>query len=131
MPVAATFEPMFDKTSLSRATLHAPQGGTLMVDGVLASDQSEWILDDLVPTSWLRHLPALYGTILSPGLLAFRLLGSDGVQGLDAALGITWLGHYYGRQVLVALPAMVLGCKVVRGGLGASNLPRRAGHSRP
>ena len=75
------------------------QGGTLLVDGVLASDQSDWLLDDVVPPGWHRHLPALYGTLLAPVRLAYRVLGPAGVAAVDGALGASRLGHRCGVLV--------------------------------
>lgn len=81
------------------------QGGTLLVRGVLASDQSEWLLDDLVPPGWAPRLPALYGALLWVGRAAYRLLGPAGVRRVDAALRLTHLGHTYGPRAAAAVPA--------------------------
>ncbi|KAL4421656.1 hypothetical protein ABPG75_010947, partial [Micractinium tetrahymenae] len=81
------------------------RGGTLVVDGVLASDQSDWVLGDIVPASWRRHLPAVYGVVMSPLRLLFHLLGPAGLEALDSALGIIWLGRNHSKQMLAALPA--------------------------
>ncbi|KAL4440600.1 hypothetical protein ABPG75_003601 [Micractinium tetrahymenae] len=81
------------------------EGGTLVVDGVLASDQSDWILDDVVPASWRPLLPAVYGMLMSPLRLLFHLLGPAGLERLDSALGITWAGHNHGASLAAALPA--------------------------
>ena len=76
-----------------------------MVDGLLASDQSEWVLDDVVPAAWRRHLSALYGAVLAPLRGLYAALGPRGMLRLDAALAISWWGHHYGHELLVQLPA--------------------------
>lgn len=38
----------------------AAQGAYLIVDGVVASPHSDFVLDDLVPAAWAKHLPAIY-----------------------------------------------------------------------
>lgn len=75
---------------------------------MLASDQSDWFLDDLVPATWRAHLPALYGAILVVGRATYRLLGPQGVQRVDSALGLTYYGHHYGQQIAVHLPVAVV-----------------------
>ncbi|KAL4424164.1 hypothetical protein ABPG75_001465 [Micractinium tetrahymenae] len=89
-------------------------GGTLVVDGVLASDQSEWLLDDLVPAAWRRHLPAVYEAILVVGRAAYRLLGPELTAKVDAACQFTENGRKAAdvisaaavpvRELLAALP---------------------------
>ncbi|KAL4429187.1 hypothetical protein ABPG77_010166 [Micractinium sp. CCAP 211/92] len=81
------------------------EGGIPVVNGMLASDQSSWVLDDAVPASWRAHLPAVYGLVMSPLRLLFHLLGPAGLEKLDTALGITYMGHHHGKRLLAALPA--------------------------
>lgn len=91
--------------ALSSTPRPSPQGGIPVVNGMLASDQSSWVLDDAVPASWRAHLPAVYGLVMSPLRLLFHLLGPAGLEKLDTALGITYMGHHHGKRLLAALPA--------------------------
>ena len=77
----------------------ALQGGTILVDGVLASDQSEWLLDNLVPPAWRPHLPAVYEAILVLGRGAYRVLGPELAIAVDSSLCITAVGHKLGRLI--------------------------------
>ncbi|KAL4438542.1 hypothetical protein ABPG77_000190 [Micractinium sp. CCAP 211/92] len=81
-------------------------GGTLLVDGVLASDQSEWLLDDVVPAAWRRHLPAVYEALLAAGRVAYRLLGPELTARADAACHFTTLGRG-ASEVIGAAAALV------------------------
>ena len=83
-----------------------PQGGNIVVDGVLASDQSEWLLDDVVPAAWVRHLPCLYVALQSPARWAYWVMGPARLQALDAAIGIQWVGHHL-PLLTARLPAAV------------------------
>ncbi|PSC74266.1 hypothetical protein C2E20_2665 [Micractinium conductrix] len=74
-------------------------GGTILVDGVLASDQSEWLLDNLVPPAWRPHLPAVYEAILVLGRGAYRVLGPELAIAVDSSLCITAVGHKLGRLI--------------------------------
>ena len=78
------------------------------MDGVLASDQSEWLLDDVVPARWTVHLPRLYCAIMAPLRWAYWTLGPTGIVALDTVLGIQYLGH---RVPLITsrLPAVASG----------------------
>lgn len=75
------------------------QGGTILVDGVLASDQSEWLLDEVVPASWRPHLPAVYGVLTLPGRLVYRWLGPELTRRIDAAAGVTDTLRGLGRLI--------------------------------
>ena len=88
-----------------------------MVDGVLASDQSSWLLDDIVPAAWARHLPALYEAIMAPLRWVYSAAGPKALEALDAVLGIQWIGHRV-PLVFAHLPTVLCGvaaAKVLRG----------------
>jgi len=91
-------------------------GGTIIVDGVLASDQSDWILDDLVSESLIKYIPSIYNAITAPARWAFWALGPARWAALDDMLGVSFIGHNYGRIVIFrfvpfAVAAMLLGVK--------------------
>jgi len=50
--------------------------GTVVVDGVVASVHSEWLLDDFMPASRTSHLHGIYQKLLLPGRGLYRLLGA-------------------------------------------------------
>jgi len=79
-------------------------GGTVVVNGVLASDQSEWILDDLVPASMVKHLPAIYASLVAPARWAFWALGAERWSAVESALGVSLVGHNFGTTVMVHAP---------------------------
>lgn len=42
------------------------QGGHLVVNGVVASAHSDWVLDDVVPPRMVPYLPEIYQAIFRP-----------------------------------------------------------------
>lgn len=76
------------------------------MDGVLASDQSEWLFDDIVPAAWRRHLPAVYEALLLVGRVAYRLLGPELTAKVDAACKFTTIGRG-ASEVIGAAAALV------------------------
>ena len=57
------------------------QGGFIVVNGVLASAHSDWLLDDLVPASWQPALPAIYQALFRPLFWVYRLRGPAAFAG--------------------------------------------------
>ncbi|CAE7681139.1 wrt-1 [Symbiodinium sp. CCMP2456] len=57
--------------------------GTLIVDGVVASAHSDWLLDDFCPRRCVGWLPATYQALFLPGRLLYRGLGSMAADVLD------------------------------------------------
>lgn len=57
--------------------------GTIVVDGVVASCHSSWILDDLIPQSLQSSLPGLYQAIFLPGRWLYHLFGPSAANLLD------------------------------------------------
>ncbi|KAL4429043.1 hypothetical protein ABPG77_006082 [Micractinium sp. CCAP 211/92] len=72
------------------------QGGTIVVNDVVASDQSEWLLDALAPASWQPALPAIYDALLLPARAIYWLVGPAAVRKIDAALALSSAGHHLG-----------------------------------
>ncbi len=56
------------------------QGGNLVVDGILASSHSDWVLDDVVPPCMVPYLPAIYQAILRPIYWAQQLFCADWIK---------------------------------------------------
>lgn len=109
---------------MGRLVIPTPQPHLKMPLACAFPPQSDWILDDVVPASWRRHLPGIYGIAMSPLRLLSRLLGPDRLEKLDSALGITWLGLNHGSRLLVALPATA-----AAGALAAALARHRRGSS--
>jgi hypothetical protein len=51
------------------------QGADIIVDGVVASSHSDWILDDVTPAAWRHMLPAIYDVLLYPIYLFVSAVG--------------------------------------------------------
>ncbi|CAL8466183.1 g5719 [Coccomyxa elongata] len=50
------------------------KGGHLVVNGVVASAHSDWVLDDVVPTGMVPYLPEIYQAVFRPIYWAQQLL---------------------------------------------------------
>ena len=48
------------------------QSGQILVDDVLASSHSDWLLDGLVPARFTHYLPAVYQSIMALAFLLYR-----------------------------------------------------------
>jgi hypothetical protein len=53
------------------------QGANIIVDGVIASSHSDWILDGITPASWRHLLPSIYDVLLYPIYLFTSAIGPD------------------------------------------------------
>ena len=87
-------------------------GGLPVVDGVVASDQSEWVLDGVVPADATPQLPRLYSALFAPLRWAYLALGPR-VWGQVIAPAVAHLGHTYGSLLFLHLPALALAAAVV------------------
>jgi hypothetical protein len=47
----------------------------LIVDGVVVSPHSDWVLDGITPESWRHWLPAVYEVLLAPIYLLYSIVG--------------------------------------------------------
>ena len=88
-------------------------GGLPVVDGVVASDQSEWVLDDVVPAGVVPQLPSVYGALFAPLRWAYLALGPR-VWGQVIAPAVAHLGHTYGSLLFLHLPALALAVVAAR-----------------
>ena len=100
---------------------HCAQGGFIVVNGVLASAHSDWLLDDLVPASWQPALPAIYQALFRPLFWVYRLRGPAAFAGFRAPLTPAELLGTSVRVLLSPLPLALLlvaglGCGAVRRG---------------
>lgn len=57
--------------------------GTIVVDGVVASCHSSWILDDLTPQKLLPWLPTAYQALFLPGRWLYQMFGPAAANLLD------------------------------------------------
>lgn len=57
--------------------------GTIVVDGVVASCHSSWILDDLTPQKLLPWLPTAYQALFLPGRWLYQMFGPAAASFLD------------------------------------------------
>lgn len=51
------------------------QGGLIVVNKVVASTHSHWLLDDIVPVSAIPYLPCAYQLVLKPLFTMAKLVG--------------------------------------------------------
>jgi len=57
--------------------------GRIVVNGVLASAHSDWVLDEWTPSSWTRFLPSVYQAMFLPGRWLYRVAGPSAADALD------------------------------------------------
>lgn len=57
--------------------------GKVVVNGVVASAHSDWILDRWIPSSMSRYLPAVYQVMFLPGRWLYELAGTSAADALD------------------------------------------------
>lgn len=80
------------------------KSGYIVVDGVLASAHSEFLLDDFTPESMRHMLPHIYQALFKPMTLLYNTLGPKAVEGLTDTV-VPWVHSNY-----TALQAMLAGC---------------------
>ena len=88
-------------------------GGLPVVDGVVASDQSEWVLDGVVPADAVPQLPRVYAALFAALRWAYLALGPR-VWGQLVAPTFAHLGHTYGSLLFLHLPALALAVVAAR-----------------
>lgn len=99
-----------DSSLINKEGLFNPYtlSGKIVVNGVVASAHSEWILDSLMPLVYRRHLPAVYQAMFLPGRWLYHLVGPNAADMLDVN---NPSNHGYGLEFLVAFASIcVLGC---------------------
>ena len=96
-------------TAVTKWGLYNPYtlGGTIIVNGVVASAHSEWFLDSLFQAVSLVHLlPAVYQMVLLPVRLVYTFLGKDLYialnQRFDAQVNIAQVGRQYAGTIAIA-----------------------------
>lgn len=57
--------------------------GKVVVNGVVASAHSEWLLDEWMPSLWTRYLPATYQAMFLPGRWLYQSVGPSAADVLD------------------------------------------------
>lgn len=91
-------------------------GGSVVVNNVLASAHSNWVLDGLVPASATGYLPYVYQALFAPGRVLYNMLGASAATVLDMnSPQQQEFGH--GLQFLVAalvLPFTILALSTKR-----------------
>lgn len=65
--------------------------GDIVVNGVLASAHSDWLLDAVMPDAWAHRLPAIYQVLMAPARLMYKMLGAEAVRRADAVVGFAKL----------------------------------------
>ena len=57
-------------------------GGNIVVNGVLSSAHSEFVLDDYMPAFMVKYLPAIYQAMFAPGRLLYAIGGTQAADAL-------------------------------------------------
>jgi hypothetical protein len=68
------------------------RGANLVVDGVVASPHSDWLLDSVTPAGLRKHLPALYELMLAPVYALYRAVGARNAEWLAHSVGLAEAG---------------------------------------
>ncbi|KXZ41335.1 hypothetical protein GPECTOR_541g547 [Gonium pectorale] len=82
------------------------RGADLVVDGVVASPHSDWILDWAAPASMDRYLPYVYEVLLAPVYGLYRIVGPSTAEWLAHGLGLAESGAESGLGYYVVVAAM-------------------------
>ncbi|KXZ53843.1 hypothetical protein GPECTOR_6g761 [Gonium pectorale] len=82
------------------------RGADLVVDGVVASPHSNWILDWATPASMARHLPYVYEILLAPVYGLYRMVGPVTAEWLAHGLGLAESGADSGLGYYVVMAGM-------------------------
>ena len=84
------------------------RGGNIVVNGIVASPHSEWILDNVVPSSLRGYLPHIYEAILTPIYYIYLAVGPAIAEWLAEDLGLSQENNgATGYLALVGLPVIV------------------------
>ncbi|KXZ41341.1 hypothetical protein GPECTOR_533g535 [Gonium pectorale] len=103
------------------------RGADLIVDGVVASPHSDWILDAVAPAWMVPYLPYIYEVLLAPVYGLYCMVGPATAEWLAHGLGLADVGsasHYgigyvvvlasFGAPLLVSAAALLGGSKAKR-----------------
>jgi hypothetical protein len=74
--------------------------GKIVVDGVVASAHSNWVLDDWTPSAMSQYLPAVYQVLFLPGRLLYQFAGASAADFLDVNNPQLTGTHGYGPEFL-------------------------------
>ena len=91
--------------------------GAIVVDGVLASCHSEWVLDDVTPEGYARYLPAVYQRALVVARGAYAVLGP---RGMAAVFGVGNTGETASVEAQTAMFFAVVAILALGAAKGAS-----------
>lgn len=76
--------------------------GKIVVNSVIASAHSDWVLDTWTPTSMSRYLPGIYQVLFLPGRVLYHLAGASAADYLDVNNPQLSANHGYGPEFLAA-----------------------------
>ncbi|KXZ45492.1 hypothetical protein GPECTOR_54g233 [Gonium pectorale] len=82
------------------------RGADLVVDGVVASPHSNWILDWAAPASMVRYLPYVYEILLAPVYGLYRMVGPVTAEWLAHGLGLAESGAESGLGYYIVIAGM-------------------------
>jgi len=76
--------------------------GKIVVNGVIASAHSDWVLDAWTPAWMSQYLPGIYQILFLPGRLLYQLAGAAAADYLDVNNPQIAANHGYGPEFLTA-----------------------------
>lgn len=108
------------KSSRDMVGLYNPYtlSGHIVVNGVLASAHSNWILDAYMPSSLTGYLPTVYQMLFTPGRILYHIFGPTAADYLDmnnpqVAPEKNGYGPEFLMAVLLAFGGLLSGCCVI------------------
>jgi hypothetical protein len=111
-PSQASLRAVLETSIIAKEGLYNPYtlSGKIVVNGVVASAHSNWILDEWTPPSMSQYLPVAYQVLFLPGRMLYRFLGAPAADFLDVNNPQFGANHGYGPEFL---SACLLSCLVV------------------
>jgi len=93
---------VLERSVVAKNGLYNPYtlSGKIVVNGVVASAHSNWVLDDWTPSSMSQYLPAVYQLLFLPGRLLYQLVGTPAADLLDVNNPSIAAAHGYGPEFL-------------------------------
>ena len=100
------------------------RGADLIVNGVVASPHSDWLLDGLTPARLRKHLPAVYEAMLAPVYALYQVVGPAWAEWLAHGVGLAEAGGSasFGAGYFAVAGSAVAAAAAVPAALGVAAL---------
>jgi hypothetical protein len=114
-----TLRPVLSTSFVMKDGLYNPYtlSGKIIVNGVIASAHSDWVLDAWTPAWMSSYLPGIYQVLFLPGRLLYQLAGASAADYLDVNNPQLAGNHGYGPEFLATclLSGLVVVVTALRG----------------